>query len=342
MNTSKIKIGLLVTALAAAGMASHAREPDITIRIKVGSEYRAVLNEGTDREYDSGWLPNMILDQGLNYLGVAATAGPTVFCSVGTSSTAVSASQTALGAHLASTSSLSGSSQSNLGASLYQGQVTQTWSFTQGAVVGNITEMGIGRITGGAELFSRCLIIDGGGTPVALTVVALDQLTVYYRVTATPVLTDLTSSVVISSVTYNFTARLANATQFAASLNAMLVGSIGAPHLGTHLVNATTTYPSTSTIGAITSTPSGTSTSITGSSTSTATYTNGNFYNDSTLTVIPSVGNSSGGIGAILINFGYGGAGSASFAQFQYVFTTPIPKDNTKTLTLVTRFAWSR
>lgn len=339
MNTSKIKTGLLGAALAAAGMASHARDPDITIRIKVGSEYRAVLNEGTNREYDSGWLPNMVLDQGLNYLGVAATAGPAVYCSVGTSSTAVNASQTALGAHLASTNNLSASAQSNLGASLYQGQCTQTWLFAQGAVVGNITEMGIGRITGGAELFSRCLIIDGGGTPVALTVVALDQLTVYYRVTATPVLTDLTSSVVISSVTYNFTARLANATSFAASLNGVITGANGVPHLGGHNISGTLTYPSTSTIGAITSTPSGTSTSIGGSSSVMGTYTNGNFYNDSTLTVVPTAGNSSGGIGAILIAFTYG---TGILAYFQYVFTTPIPKDNTKTFTLVTRFAWSR
>lgn len=319
-------------------------EPDLTVRVRVGGEYMAVLNQGTDREFSTGWQPNMVLDQGLDYLGEAsAAASLSAFCSVGTSSTAVAAGQTSLVAFLAATGSIVGSTQSNLGAATYKGQGTLQYQFVQGAVIGNITEMGIGKVNTGAQLFSRCLIIDGAGTPVALPVTSIDQLTIYYRVTVTPVLTDLASSVTISAVAYSYTARLANAANFADSFATTLQGGTGVPAFGKVVLAASRAYDSTSALGAITTTPSGTNVQLSlGASTSTrGTYTNGNFYCDNTLVLDPTAGNATGGIGALMLAFSYG-AGSSVLALFQYKFATVIPKDNTKTLTLVTRFAWSR
>jgi hypothetical protein len=87
-------------------------------------------------------------------------------------------------------------------------------------------------------------------------------------------------------------------------------------------------------LGAITGEPSGSS-ETSGSST-VASYTNGTFVRDSTMTLTPSQGNLSGGIGCILLNY------TATSMTFQYHFDTPIPKDNTKTLTLTARFSWGR
>ena len=57
---------------------------------------------------------------------------------------------------------------------------------------------------------------------------------------------------------------------------------------------------------------------------------------DTTITIAPANGNAAGGIVCMTLGFGN------SLGSFQYRFTTPIPKDNTKTFTLVTRYAWGR
>ena len=303
--------------------------------MRLAGQFRFMLNQGTPREQDSGWVDNMVLDQGLNYLGNDYVSDNVLWLSVGTGTNLAAASDTALQSFTASTNNRTSVSSGNLGASTYAGQFVFSWTFAQGAVVGNMAEVGVGRATGGGSLFSRARIVDGGGSATTLTVTSLDQLTVYYKLTCTPDLTDLTSSVVISGTTYNFTARLANASQYFTNASFELTSETDWGSLTSG--SSFTSYPSTSTIGAITSTPSGTATNATNTSTrAKATYTNGNFYRDTTITVVPADCNSAGGIGAIKLLFGN------SWGQWQYVFTAPIPKDNTKTLTLVVRASWSR
>lgn len=324
-------------------------KPEIEFKIRIGGQYRVVLNEGTDREVDTGWMKNMVLDSGLDMLGAPAGLNPMGFGSVGTGATAVNASQTSLVTHLASKAGWVIVSQSNVGSPTYAGTGVVSCTFAQGAVVGNITELGLGRVTGGSQLFSRCLILDGSGVPTALTVGTIDQLTLYYKITITPVITDITGSLTVSGTSYTFTARLANATSFCATLitawlNGGACGNMGNMNLSNQNCNA---YPSTTTIGAITSTPSGTAVQMggTGSSASLVTaYVAGNFYNDVKLIVAPANGNATGGIKGFLIGFGAGttlGTGAADM-PFQYVLNNPIPKDNTKTLTIGWRFSWSR
>jgi hypothetical protein len=306
-----------------------------SVHMKLKGEYRLVVNAGREDERDTGWMDNLVLDAGLDRIGSGST-GFFDYCSVGTGSTAPNASQTALVTYLAHKSKNS-STATNLGSATYAGQYTATYIFAQGAVIGNIAELGVGWSVGGSGLFSRSLIVDGGGSPTTITLIAIDQLTVYYRLTNTPAITDATGSVVLDSITYNWTARLALAATFfyqTSGFETWIANFRGS-------TSGSASYPSTSTIGAITSNPSGAATSLDGFTESYATYTPGNFYRDCSMTLGVSIGNSAGGIGALLIQFGATG-GSINYGQWQYAFDAPIPKDNTKTLVLTFRYSWGR
>lgn len=292
-------------------------------------EYKLVLNGGTEREYSTDWIPNLVLDAGLNRIG-SGLGGMFNVCAVGTGTTTPANSQTTLVAQVAFQSETS-SAVVNLGSATYAGQYTAMYVFAQGAVVGNIGEMGVGWDST-VHLFSRSLIVDGSGTPITITVISLDQLTVYYRLTNIPVITDLSSSVTLSGTPYPYVGRLANATTFFNASQSFDDWNVP--------VISGLAYPAACTIGAITSVPSGTSTDL-AVSVAAATYTNGNFYCDSTLTVSPTGGNAAGGIGGMLIVFGNSSV-PISCGQWQYVFSTAIPKDNTKTLTLTMRYSWGR
>jgi hypothetical protein len=310
------------------------KQPDLTLTTRVQGEYRLVLNKGTDREVDSGWRPNLVLDQGLDTLSSPVTQ-VIQYCCVGTGTTAPANNQTALVAYLASSASGTNAGATNIGSPTYANQYTRSYVFAQGAVVGNITELGVtSSSSSGSLLFSRCLLVDGSNVPTALTVVALDQLTVYYRITITPVVTDLSSSVTISGTGYAYTCRMSSAASF--MVNAAQIFTNGAG--GICAVSSTNpeVRGTGATIGTITGAPTG-GTTVTGSTTWTNNaYTNGNFYRDSTITWAPAAGNATGGIKTLYLR------DSSGNWAYQWQFTTQIPKDNTKTLTLVVRIAWSR
>lgn len=307
-------------------------------RVRISGEYRLVLNAGTPRERDTGWFKNMVLDNGLNMLG----SGPSsIFanCSVGTGTAAPAAGQTTLGTYLAQKLGTSSTAATNVGTPTYAGQFTSSYTFAQGAVIGNIAEVGIGPGTLGTNLFSRSRIVDGSGTPTTLTVVALDQLTVYYRVTVTPVVTDATGSFLISGVSYNYTTRLGMAGTFMSAVGSYTSSDrFGAVIIGAG--NLTAAYPAASTLGAITATPSGSPSQA--SSYSLAAYSTGTFYNDTSIVWSIGQGNTLGGIGTVFVNWGCPSAGLVVRGGSQISFSPAIPKDNTKVLTLVFRVAWSR
>jgi hypothetical protein len=314
------------------------KKPDFEIKVRFKGRYRLVVNEGTERERDTGWFDNIVTDIGLDRLAQATSPQVFAWASIGTGTALASASDTSLQAFVADSSTLSLDSQSNLGPSDYLGHMQAHYTYAQGAVVGNMAEVGIGWASGGGSLWSRARI-EYGGSPTTLTLISLDQLTVYYELTCTPVTTDISGTVTISSVDYDYQGRLANAASFMAALFSALNSSgvewgqiIGGGGGSSSLVAKS--YQASSTLGAITGEPSGSS-ETSGSST-VASYTNGTFVRDSTMTLTPSQGNLSGGIGCILLNY------TATSMTFQYHFDTPIPKDNTKTLTLTARFSWGR
>jgi len=306
----------------------------ITFETKLSGEYRLVIKRNGE-EIDTGWFKNVILNQGLDQLG---TNGNVLngYARVGTGTTAPAVTDTQLQAQVAaSNSGPSNVTVVNSGAPNYTTLSTYEYTFTQGAVVGNISEVGVGWATTGATLFSRALIVDNMGVPTTITLTAIDQLTIYYRLNASQPTTDTTTSVTISSVSYPYTIRTALAASFAS------VGATFQYGYGFTRLNGVLLYGNDAALGAITGQLSGTIIANSGNPGFTFTYpayTPGTYYRDSTFSVDVSTGNDAGGIGGIQLTWG----AYNSSLQNQIVLPTPIPKTNTQVLTITCRFTWAR
>jgi len=295
-------------------------------------EYNIVINKPDGTQIETGWFKNLITDIGLDRLAVDR---PIVNARVGTGTSTPSVLNTALDAQIASSAAAANFSAVNSGAPNYTSTITQSFAFAQGAVVGNITEIGIGWATTGATLFSRALILDNLGFPISLTITAIDQLTVYYRLIVVPPLADITGTVNISSTPYNYTGRIGIVGSFFNDSNFF---SSSGSFLALMNTNAAlfSTYGAGATLGAITSSPTAPNSSNMNVSASYSTYTAGTYYRDTTANLTVLQGNVTGGIQALYVPL----AGTSS--RFQYRFDTPVPKDNTKTFSMTFRSSWNR
>lgn len=309
----------------------------INLETKLAGEYRMVVNRSDGTVDDTGWFDNLILNQGLDYLGNSALAGYIVRCAqVGTGTSTPVATQTALDSRIAGTTSSPDNqavSAVNEGAPLYRTLLTYVFPFAQGSVVGNVTEVGVGATTTAGNLFSRARIVDNLGAPTSITIVALDQLTVYYRVRIAPPLSDATGTVTISGTPYNYTMRVANVGSFA-NVQFLLNSSQSFSYASDS--SGQITYPAGSVLGPITGIPTGTAAS--GGTAVTSSYTIGNYFRDATFNWSISQGNAAGGIQCIRFTWPQ----SYSVIQFQVRFDTVIPKTNTNVLALNVRYSWAR
>jgi len=307
----------------------------INLHAGLEGEYRMVITRGDGTTEDTGWFPNVILNQGLDRLGDSAGIAIMRYAQVGSGNAAPAFTQTSLQTYVAgglSSPDSQASSFTNDGSPLYRTTLTYTFVFTQGSVIGNITEVGCGWGSSGATLFSRALILDNLGSPTSIALVAIDQLTVYYRLRIAPVVTDTFGSVTLNSINYNYTMRLSTAASFA--MVQFLLNS--SSNFSMAQSNGFTPYPAGSVLGPITGSPSGSS--GTQGTVTTSTYSLGTYYRDSTFTFSISQGNVAGGIQCIKFTWPQ----TYSVINFQARFDNPIPKDNTKVLTLVLRYSWNR
>lgn len=297
------------------------------IEAKIGGEYKIRITRADGTVQESQWFDNMILDSGINRLGATAV-GVFSALQVGTGTTVVTAGQTKLNSFLAGTG-LSHHSSSNSGSPLYKASHIYQAVFPQGAVVGNVTEVGVGSDAEGTEnLFSRALIVDANGVAISMAIIALDQLTVFYKLTITPPLTTSSGSLVIAGVTYGYTSRIAYVESFSSgpgmasysdyfSLIWQMTAFSGASALGTITETLVGDYIGSSDYGVHVS------------------YAPSTRTRTSRITFSIDQGNSATGITGFTANFATG-------TTFQYVLNKPIPKDNTKVLTLDISFSWSR
>ena len=270
---------------------------------------------------DTGWFDNLITNNGLN--AIAGTTSVLSYCQVGSGSTAPANTDTALVSKIAHTNTWSGAVHSHTTSSPYYAYWRGKYLFAAGAATGNIAEVGVGTSTSGG-LFSRALITSGG-TPTTITVLSDETLDVTYELRHYIPETDVTGSITLDSVSYNYTIRAARAGIHRDSGGWFVSES--------EVAKAQPfTYAYTGSIGAITSVPSGTY--ISGTTPSNTAYSNGTYYQDATFSWSTSYGNLSGGIGAVLFVIG----GSV----FQIGFSSPIPKDATNALSLTFRLAWAR
>ena len=302
---------------------------NVNFKLALSGEYKIKIihNDGTVEYTD--WFPNLILNQGLDSLAANSSFGGINYCRVGTGSSVPAATQVALDLQIASSAYNSGYlSESNSGSPSYSGLFIYEYTFAQGAVIGSITEIGVGWSSTGSTLFSRSLILDGIGNPTSITLTSVDQLTVYYRLTISPPLTDATGTVVIAGNTYNWTCR-ALSVGYYGNFGDAPIPSIASPYQSTAYIAGSSLASYTATTPVYTASANG------NSSVSAGTYTSGTFQQTSVWTAGNSTANLTGGIQVMVFRFGVGGQ-----YVFQMYFDTPITKDNTMIMTLTTLFSW--
>jgi len=274
------------------------------------------------KRVDTGFFPNLVLDQGLDFIGT--TGNWLAACRVGTGNTAPANGQTNLISHVAGTSTSQATNSGAQGSEPYYGWFTRTYRFAQGAAAGNLAEVGVGISTANdSNLFSRALILDGSLNPTTLTVLSDEFLDVTYELRAYPPTSDVLGTIAVSSVNYDFTARASNVTSSSEwSPSGFTGGSAG--------TSSVVAYSGA--IGAITSTPGGTGASTTPSN---AAYSNSTYRRDFTATWGLNEANFGvGGITAFRTRMGCG--------SMQYGISPGIPKDSTKTLAMTFRHTWAR
>ena len=269
---------------------------------------------------------NLILNSGLDRLGVGT---PVNGCVLGSASSTPVTTDTSITGILGSSTTLQaqGVGTANTSTPPYWCSYYWTYRFIEGVATGNISQvaMAFGTVSAGTTLFSLALVKDSGGTPITITKLADEVLDVTYTLQLFCPAADVTGTISISGVNYDYIARPALAASWAADTN---------------FAAYTVSYAYTSVLGTQLTSPSGSSV---GSGTVTASaYTTGNYYRDVAYFWDLNNGNHASGIRSIYI----GGGDSAQIRwQIQYSKSsdgTTIPKDATKRLTLNVRFSWGR
>lgn len=271
------------------------------------------------------WFPNLITDNGLELFAVGNYL---TYCSVGSGSTTPANANTTLVTFVGQSSSQITTTQTMASSSPYSGTYSVTYQFAAGVATGNLAEVGVGPSTGGTNLFSRALILDGGGSPTTITVLSSEALNVTYQLQLFSPTTDVTGNVTIAGTSYAYTLRAADVTTAGTWCISSNQGAAGPASI----------QVGNGTIGAITSHPS--SLGFTASAVTPAAYVAASHQRDTVFTFSLATGNVSGGlITCAQFNCGisFNGLGT-----FQVGFSPGIPKDNSHVLTLTFRHTWGR
>lgn len=169
---------------------------------------RVIRPDGTERE--SCTFPNIITNRGLNGFGNPDSSwGYVTYCSVGTGTTTPAATQDAMvafGASTAATHSAHGQ-RGVASASPYYGYQLWGYEFPAGTAVGTWTEIGLGLLSDGTQLFTRALVTDSGGTATSVTVLPGEILQVTYELRQYAPTSDVTSTQTIGGVSYSLRVR---------------------------------------------------------------------------------------------------------------------------------------
>lgn len=295
-------------------------------RLEMGGHFtiRAVSQRGSRVLAD---FDNLILDSGLERLG---TGGVLTHVQLGTGSTAPAVGQTALVSFSASTSNQTASVDSYVAGPPVYHQNIRSFRFAAGTATGTFSEIGVGWASSGS-LFSRALILDGGGSPTTITVLSDEALDVDYRFRSYPSTSDVSGTLTLSGIGYTYTLRpalISTLGQWSAAsiLNyGFVVGSNSdTAHNGASLA-----------LGAITAQHTGSTSQAYMGTFNYSSYVGGSLSRAGVATTGLTAGNPVGGIKGMIIAFG-------SYGYYQILFGSVIPKDNTKIMTHGQRITWAR
>jgi hypothetical protein len=303
--------------------------PPIELKYRVRGMFRLKVRraDGSLRK-DTGWFPNLITNQGLDFL--FTNTGYLGSCFVGTGNTTPAFTDTQLVAQVGGPGGGTGGQSPNNGNSgtpPYFGFLNMSYAFAQGAAAGNLQEIGIGN--GSTQLFSRALILNSSGVPTTLTILSNEFLDVGYQLQLFVPTSDVTGSVTVSGTVCNYTMRAANAAglQWGNGLFGNYPDGMG--NARPFIFNDTSLQPITGAlVGAAQGSPS---TSVNGS------YTTGQFFVDTTSTYDFTQCNGGANNSAMLA---FGRVGSMGSAQI--IFGATIPKTSSQVMTLTFRQSWAR
>jgi hypothetical protein len=312
--------------------------------IPLGGLYKMqVRGPGGELKHETPWFDNLITNAGLNSLGESVTPGR--YCMVGTDNTAAATTNTTLGASLASKDGGTRSAGIDTGTPRF-GWERVTYVFAQGDVVGNVAEVGVGWSP--TLVFSRALV-----SP-AISITALDQLTVVYELRMYVPTVNVTGAVTLDGISYGYEiAPIYAATgnnagtyrgwtpdllQRSAVSRIWCLWSGGIAEYGAFsygppcvLQDITEDFGLRQTLGG---TLSPTGTNANASSVTNTGYTASSL--ECRFTTVFGIGsaNDSGGIRGIIY--------AAMFGTYQCIFDATIPKDNTKQLSITWKQSWAR
>ena len=268
-------------------------------------------------------FPNLILDVGLERMGVGSYLD---VCRVGTGNSTPTALQTQLDNKIASTSTVLTSSYGAQPTAPYYGWKRMTFRFAAGVVTGNLSEVGVGwgNITTDNTIYCRARILDGVGAPTTINILADEALDVIYEIRAYPPLTDVVvSGLDLGMSTHTATVRAAFVTD----------GAFWGADLGSEVtfVQSYWTLLYNGTIGAITTTPSGS-----GSSTDPTNliYVPLSRTKKSNLNLGLTQANLAGGITSLSTR--------TTIGRYQIGFSPAIDKTASRTLRLDLQVSWGR
>lgn len=288
------------------------------------------------RRIAADWFPNLITNAGLDLLGTLTGASSTVFafCRVGSGNTAPADTDTALVSQVAfsSTEQAQTSGVNRTGA--FYGWRRRTLRFAAGVATGTLAEVGVSATQAGA-LFSRALILDGGGVPTTITVLSDEVLDVTYELRCYPTMSDATGTVTISGTNYSWTARPLNNVAYDFAWSTTIGANIG-PRL---TIGGQTSGAALADLPAQNAVVASGDRFTTGPITALA-YTAGQYARSFQFNVGLNDGNISGGIGSFYAGNDSNGTGYCGL--WAWGLSPKLPKTSEFVATFTIRMSWGR
>lgn len=300
--------------------------------IEGSGTYQIIVKDANGKlKYESPEFKNLIVNQGIDWFMGNNIWDDYAFC--GTGGTPPAVTDVGMQAFLAETNDRAeDKSESTFSTPRYCVQKL-TYAFPVGGVVGNVAEVGIGWKVGASRLiFSRSLVVDGGGSPTTITVLASEQLTIIYRFYVKVPDTDTTFNIVDNGITYTITQR-ANFRAAETGFTRLRYGFWGILSVeGERMMLAT----STDVLPAIDGTFPSSGTSSTSNTEVLSAYTPGSFTRSVTYTFNGANANYAGGIGSTKLYTG-GGVG-----QWMHSYSPKINKIAGQSLALTFTYTFVR
>lgn len=300
---------------------------DVPLQLQGIIELKVLNAEGeVVRELEP--FTNLITNAGLEYLlGVTSNlAVISSYCKVGTGTSTPANGDTVLPGFVGFAGSSYSAVIANDTVAPYYYERAVTYLFGLGAVVGTMGCIGISAFTGNSvHAWSR--IKDSGNNPTTLTILAGEQLQVTYRLRCYCPPATASGSFLISGISYNYDIAVSF---FPSSWVSFSTGQL-LPNSCNAFTYTSGSLPANPTVG-----PTfGGYTDAFGAF-NLSPYVSGSFERIGTVGFVTTQGNLSGGIKGLFYHSG--GLG----AQYHMTISPAIPKDNTKTLNISSRFTIGR